>query len=139
MATLRIPYFPTAVYPGSPINLAYAQMAIAIDIDCAGGRAYSSDITGNKITKLSYNGSIIETFITGISSAEGISVDWVSRNVFWTDSGKGTVEVANLDTKKRKVLINEGLVNPRGIAAHPYRGFVYFYFFFIHLKIYLDV
>ncbi|KAK0096570.1 hypothetical protein PV326_005114 [Microctonus aethiopoides] len=124
-ATLRIPYFPTATYPGSPIHLKYDQMAIAIDIDCADGRAYSSDITGNKITKLSYNGSIVETFITDVSSAEGISIDWVSRNIFWTDSGKGTVEVANLNTKKRKVLINDGLVNPRGIAVHPYRGKIF--------------
>lgn len=122
MATLRIPYYPTTANPGIPINLAYAQMAIAIDIDCAGGNLYTSDITGNKITKLSYNGSNVETFITGVSSPEGISIDWVSRNIFWTDSGKGTVEVANLATKKRKVIISDGLVNPRGIAVHPYRG-----------------
>ncbi|XP_057336518.1 nidogen-like isoform X1 [Microplitis mediator] len=125
MATLKIPYYPTNVNPGTPINLDYAQMAIAIDIDCAGGNVYTSDITGNKITKLSYNGSHIEKFITGVSSPEGISIDWVSRNIFWTDSGKGTVEVAHLGTKKRKVIISDGLVNPRGIAVHPYRGKIF--------------
>ena len=57
-----------------------------------------------------------------IGSPEGISVDWVSRNVYWTDSTKDTLEVANLDTKLRKVLISEGLVNPRGVAVHPSRG-----------------
>ncbi|XP_015113339.1 nidogen-2 isoform X5 [Diachasma alloeum] len=125
MANLRIPYFPTAVYPGSPINLAYSQMAIAIDIDCPNGTAYSSDITGAKIISLTYNGSSVQTFMTDVSSPEGISIDWVSRNLFWTDSGRGTIEVASLETKKRKVLISEGLVNPRGIAVHPYRGKIF--------------
>lgn len=68
-----------------------------------------------------------ETFLPKVSSPEGLAVDWISRNIFWTDSGKTTVEVANLDTKKRKVLVSDGLVNPRGIAVHPYRGWVLFF------------
>ncbi|XP_018351269.1 PREDICTED: nidogen-2 isoform X2 [Trachymyrmex septentrionalis] len=125
MATHRIPFMPTLQNPGNPIYIAYTQMAIALDIDCLGGKAYSSDITGNRIVELSYNGSIAETFIPKVSSPEGLSVDWVSRNIFWTDSGKTTVEVASLVTKKRKVLVSDGLVNPRGIAVHPYRGKIF--------------
>ncbi|KAG5340816.1 NID1 protein, partial [Acromyrmex charruanus] len=125
MATHRIPFMPTRQNPGNPIYIAYTQMAIALDIDCLGGKAYSSDITGNRIVELSYNGSIAETFIPKVSSPEGLSVDWVSRNIFWTDSGKTTVEVASLVTKKRKVLVSDGLVNPRGIAVHPYRGKIF--------------
>lgn len=71
---------------------------------------------------MSYNGSDAETFMTDVGSPEGISVDWVSRNIFWVDQSKLTIEVANLETKKRKVLIADGLKNPRGIAVHPYRG-----------------
>ncbi|XP_025991116.1 nidogen isoform X2 [Solenopsis invicta] len=125
MATHRIPFVPTQQNPGNPIYIAYTQMAIALDIDCLGGKAYTSDITGNRIVELSYNGSMAETFIPKVSSPEGLSVDWVSRNIFWTDSGKTTVEVASLVTKKRKVLISDGLVNPRGIAVHPYRGKIF--------------
>ncbi|XP_071641916.1 nidogen isoform X3 [Temnothorax longispinosus] len=125
MATHRIPFVPTQQNPGNPIYIAYTQMAIALDIDCLGGKAYTSDITGNRIVELSYNGSMAETFIPKVSSPEGLSVDWVSRNIFWTDSGKTTVEVASLVTKKRKVLVSDGLVNPRGIAVHPYRGKIF--------------
>ncbi|XP_043521390.1 nidogen isoform X4 [Frieseomelitta varia] len=125
MATLRIPFAPTHENSGSPIYIAYTQMAIAIDIDCMNGKAYSSDITGNRIIELTYNGSMAETFLPKVSSPEGLTVDWVSRNIFWTDSGKTTVEVANLETKKRKVLVSDGLVNPRGIAVHPYRGKIF--------------
>nr|XP_050849041.1 nidogen-like isoform X3 [Vespula vulgaris] len=125
MATLRIPFVPTSDNLGNPIHIAYTQMSIALDIDCLGGRAYSSDITGNRILELTYNGSVVDIFIDKVSSPEGLSVDWVSRNIFWTDSGKATVEVASLETKKRKVLVSDGLVNPRGIAVHPYRGKIF--------------
>ncbi|XP_015431695.1 PREDICTED: nidogen-2 [Dufourea novaeangliae] len=125
MATLRIPLASSYENPGSPIYIAYTQMAIAIDIDCLNGKAYSSDITGNRIIELTYNGSMSETFMPKVSSPEGLAVDWVSRNIFWTDSGKTTVEVANLETRKRKVLVSDGLVNPRGIAVHPYRGKIF--------------
>jgi len=60
--------------------------------------------------------------LTDIGSPEGISIDWVSRNIYWTDSTKDTLEVANLDNKRRKVIVSEGLVNPRGVAVHPARG-----------------
>ncbi|XP_012137362.2 nidogen isoform X2 [Megachile rotundata] len=125
MATLRIPFTVTHDNPGSPIYIEYSQMAIAIDIDCTNGKAYSSDITGNRIIELAYNGSMADTFLRKVSSPEGLAVDWVSRNIFWTDSSKTTVEVANLETKKRKVLVSDGLVNPRGIAVHPYRGKIF--------------
>ncbi|XP_070160368.1 nidogen isoform X1 [Polyergus mexicanus] len=125
MATHRIPFMPTQQNPGNPIYIVYTQMAIALDIDCLDGKAYSSDITGNRIVELSYNGSMAQTFIPKVSSPEGLSVDWVSRNIFWTDSGKTTVEVASLVTKKRKILVSDGLVNPRGIAVHPYRGKIF--------------
>ncbi|XP_012343370.1 nidogen isoform X2 [Apis florea] len=123
MATLRIPFAPTYEDPGTPIYIAYMQMAIAIDIDCMNGKAYSSDISGNRIIELTYNGSMAETFLPKVSNPEGLAIDWVSRNIFWT--GKTTVEVANLETKKRKVLVSDGLVNPRGIAVHPYRGKIF--------------
>lgn len=60
--------------------------------------------------------------LTDIGSPEGISIDWVSRNIYWTDSTKDTLEVANLDSKRRKIIVSEGLVNPRGVAVHPARG-----------------
>lgn len=71
---------------------------------------------------MNYNGSNVETFIKQVSSPEGIAIDWVAKLLFWTDSGKETVEVAHLITKKRKVLVRDMLVNPRGIAVHPHRG-----------------
>lgn len=58
-----------------------------------------------------------------IESPEGIAVDWISRRLYWTDSTKDTIEVANLDNPlQRAVIINKYLVNPRGIAVDPFKG-----------------
>ena len=53
---------------------------------------------------------------------EGLAVDWVSRNLYWSDSGKRTIEVVNLDTKIRATVFEYLIRNPRGIAVHPSIG-----------------
>jgi hypothetical protein len=53
---------------------------------------------------------------------EGLAIDWAARNLYWTDGGKMTIEVANIDTKVRLTLIDEMLRNPRGIALHSTIG-----------------
>lgn len=61
-----------------------------------------------------------------ISSPEGIAVDWISRRLYWTDSTKDTIEVANLDNPHiRSVIIDKNLVNPRGIAVDPQTSKIY--------------
>ena len=42
---------------------------------------------------------------TGIFSPDGIAVDWVARNIYWTDTGTDRIEVARLNGSFRKVLI----------------------------------
>ena len=62
---------------------------------------------------------LLELFTLVFFIREVFPVDWVARNVYWADSGKQTIEVANMDTKGKKVLIDEQIRNPRGIAVHP--------------------
>lgn len=97
--------------------------AIGIDKDCAEGRVYWSDIAAKSIMNAKYDGTDKRTFISqDIISPEGVAVDWVSRRIYWTDSGKDTIEVASLDNSTlRSVLVNRGLVNPRGIAVDPHQ------------------
>jgi len=54
----------------------------------------------------------------------GLSVDWVSSHIYWTDARKRTVEVAEFDDTNRRILITERLSQPRGIYADPVNGFV---------------
>lgn len=98
-------------------------MAIGLDKDCAQGRVYWSDITIKQIASSKYDGSDRQVFISDdILSPEGIAVDWISRRLYWTDSTKDTIEVANLDNpKQRSIIIRKHLVNPRGIAVDPHQ------------------
>lgn len=71
----------------------------------------------------------------GIKSPQGIAIDWVARSLYWTDSENDNIEVIRLDGSSRKILINEGLDEPRALAVDPTRGlavvfhFVTFYIF----------
>nr|XP_051676330.1 nidogen-1 [Oryctolagus cuniculus] len=52
-----------------------------------------------------------------LGSPEGIAVDHLGRNIFWTDSQLDRIEVAKLDGTQRRVLFETDLVNPRGIVT----------------------
>ena len=57
-----------------------------------------------------------------IKHPDGLAVDWVARNLYWTDTGTDRIEVSRLNGTSRKVLINENLDEPRAIALDPARG-----------------
>ena len=57
-----------------------------------------------------------------IKRPDGIAVDWVARNLYWTDTGTDRIEVSRLNGTARKVLISENLDEPRAIALDPSHG-----------------
>lgn len=119
------------------------QMAIGLDKDCSQGRVYWSDISNKQIVSVKYDGTDRQIFINegnlngnlfddcllripfflpDIISPEGIAIDWISRRIYWTDSSKDTIEVANLDDpKQRTIIVRKHLVNPRGLAIDPHQ------------------
>ncbi len=65
------------------------------------------------------DGSQREDVVTdGLHTTDGLAVDSTGRKIYWTDTGKHRIEVANLDSSMRKVLIWEDLDSPRSIALH---------------------
>lgn len=97
-------------------------MTIGLDKDCVEGRIYYGDLMTRRIMSAKYDGSDVRPFITeNIKEVEGIAIDHVSRRIYWTDSGKHTIEVASLDNPSlRAVIVHKNLINPRGIAIDPY-------------------
>ena len=57
-----------------------------------------------------------------MSSPPGIAIDWISKNMYWTDTGVDRIFVSRLDGSHRRSIINESLQNPRAIEVDPVRG-----------------
>lgn len=71
------------------------------------------------MTNFSDNKPIVSENLT---TPDGIAVDWLAENLFWTDTGRKVLEVTRLDGSCRKVIFNNGLDEPRAVAVFPGKG-----------------
>ena len=53
---------------------------------------------------------------------DGLAVDWVARNLYWTDTGTDRIEDSRLNGSSRKALISKDLDEPRAITLYPSHG-----------------
>uniref|UniRef100_A0A673HKT2 Low-density lipoprotein receptor-like n=1 Tax=Sinocyclocheilus rhinocerous TaxID=307959 RepID=A0A673HKT2_9TELE len=95
---------------------------VALDVDVHSDRIFWSDVSLKKIYSAAaadpaHRSTVIDS---RISRPEGLAVDWVHGNIYWTDGELRTVSVAMADGSKRKTLVSEGLQNPRAIVVDPH-------------------
>uniref|UniRef100_A0A674BVJ8 LDL receptor related protein 1 n=1 Tax=Salmo trutta TaxID=8032 RepID=A0A674BVJ8_SALTR len=60
-----------------------------------------------------------------LNMPRGIAVDWVAGNLYWTESGRDVIEVAQLSGQHRKTLISGMIDEPNAIVVDPQRGTLY--------------
>ena len=75
--------------------------SIAIDYDPVDGRVYWTDLEDD--SRQSIRSALLvpqddaeeqDVVTTDVDHPDGVAVDWIGRNLFWTDSGTDRIEVA---------------------------------------------
>jgi sugar lactone lactonase YvrE len=95
--------------------------AVAVDYDVKEQMMYFSDF--NHLYRIRFDGSRKQVLINeSLGEVDGLAVDWVARNLYWTDGRHKTISVATLDGKYRRTLINTAMGRPRAVVVHPKIG-----------------
>ena len=63
-----------------------------------------------------------QVIINDTLTSDGLAIDSIYGNLYWTDTGDDTINVARWDGSFKKTLINENLEEPRGIVVDPLEG-----------------
>ncbi|XP_075055508.1 prolow-density lipoprotein receptor-related protein 1 [Mixophyes fleayi] len=98
-----------------------------VDYDALEQRIYWSDVRTQTIKRAFINGTGVETVVSAdLPNAQGLAVDWVSRNLFWTsyDANKKQINVARLDGSFKNAVI-QGLDKPHCLVVNPLEGKLY--------------
>ncbi|XP_021351873.1 prolow-density lipoprotein receptor-related protein 1-like isoform X3 [Mizuhopecten yessoensis] len=103
--------------------------AVAIGFSYQDEMVYWTDITSksSSINRMKIiNGTKEVIHSSTVRNPDGLAVDWVGKNLYWCDKTTDTIEVSKLDGKYRKVLIREGLEEPRALEVFPAKGFMFY-------------
>uniref|UniRef100_H0ZG60 LDL receptor related protein 8 n=1 Tax=Taeniopygia guttata TaxID=59729 RepID=H0ZG60_TAEGU len=103
---------------------------VALDVEVSTNRIYWCDLFYRKIysayiDKASDTAEQVILIDSQLNSPEGLAIDWVHKNIYWTDSGNKTISVATADGSRRRTLFNSDLSEPRAIAVDPTQRFMY--------------
>nr|XP_012143749.1 PREDICTED: vitellogenin receptor [Megachile rotundata] len=116
-------YLKSQLYYDVAQNLQHA-VAVSVDAD----HVYWSDIQDGveAITKSQEDGTHREVIVTtGLKSPDDIAVDWVTGNIYFTDSGYMHIGVCSNDGNYCTILIRDRKEKPRGLALLPSNGIMY--------------
>ncbi|XP_025078557.1 low-density lipoprotein receptor-related protein 8-like isoform X2 [Pomacea canaliculata] len=103
------------------------QSPVAIDYDPEEDRVYWTDIRAKEIRSAFLNGTnnqLIFSLHPG-ASCEGLAIDYLSRLVFYTDSGSDVIGSVSISNLKQQTVINSDLDQPGAIALHLTKRFIF--------------
>ena len=116
--SLDMPYMIDVV-----LRLPQQKNIVALDVDRVTGHIIWSDTTQDKIFRALPDGSsTADMVVYNLDTVEGLAVDELGRKLYWTDAGRKSLEVAELDGSYRKVLVWTSMDKPRGLVLSHNKG-----------------
>lgn len=111
---------------GDNTSAGEARSSIAVGYDPVDRLVYWTDQFSG-IHRATLDGKGAEGFIVKeVDHPDGVYVDYLGRNLYWTDTFYDRIEVARLDDpENRKVLISRGLDEPRALVLDPSAGLMF--------------
>ena len=110
-------------------------LAVGIDFDFEKNKIFFSDVIERKLSWFYVNEEnprindlIVQNSTSfystrNISQPDGVSYDWVSDTIFWSDSRLKMVASLTVNSGMRYVIASSDL--PRAIVVHPCKGYLY--------------
>ncbi|XP_072942146.1 low-density lipoprotein receptor-related protein 4 [Epargyreus clarus] len=100
--------------------------SIAVDFHWEKKLIYFTDVNNNSIRaiNMSNTSQMTDVITKRLDTPNGLGVDWIANNLYWTDNEYKVLEVSRLDGSSRKILLS-GLTEPRSLALFPAKGFLY--------------
>ena len=90
---------------------------MAIDIN--NKKLYFED--NNAISSANLDGTGVEVILKN-ANIRKMAIDWIGRRIFWTQSNRNGISVANLNGKERRLLIQTSPHKPFGLSVDPTVG-----------------
>lgn len=100
--------------------------AVVVDYHHAKNFLFYADVNADAIKRVNMkNYNDIKTIIsTGLNTPNGICVDWIADNLYWSDSALKMIEVSRLDGSYRKTLLRTDLDDVRSMII--YKNLLFF-------------
>ncbi|XP_038049226.1 prolow-density lipoprotein receptor-related protein 1-like [Patiria miniata] len=110
-----------------PLTIPSVANASSVDHDVKEQRLYWTDLQHKSINRAYINGTNIETVIEGIPDSYSLTIDWLSRNMYWTNISpeKSSLNIARLDGSYRNEIHLRNLTSPRSVIVRPSEGTMY--------------
>ena len=100
--------------------------AVVLDFHHAKNLLFYADVNSDAIKRVNMkNFNDIKTIVsTSLNTPNGIAVDWIADNLYWSDSALKMIEVSRLDGQFRKTLLRDNLDDVRSMIL--YKNLLFF-------------
>ena len=110
-----------------------ASNVVAVTYDYLRRNFYWHDAGYNIIFTTSLTNDQLSVFSRGINNVRSMALDWVAGNIYWVDATFGQIEVANVTTGHRAILLHENITSPNQIVVDPRRKYASHVFLLLFL------